>query len=103
MSETSAGFGSCCACGRAVASVRNVVPLPKLAPVAGTGWGCEVCGLPLNGAVAVVCDNCLACQVEVKWAVYGPLWEKGRVLVGMLTGAFNHRMEFHMRGEYRVQ
>lgn len=28
------------------------------APIPGTGWGCALCGLPFDGAIAVLCDDC---------------------------------------------
>ncbi len=52
-------LGPCCACNRRSLSVRNVVSLPYRAPLAGTGWGCLVCNLPPDGALAVLCDRCL--------------------------------------------
>lgn len=39
--------------------VTNIVIIERRAPVAGTGWGCVVCGLPSDGAVAVLCDRCM--------------------------------------------
>lgn len=50
-------LGSCCGCGR-TNGVRNVVLLNVVGPVPGTGWGCLQCGLPADGAVAVLCDDC---------------------------------------------
>ena len=52
-------LGHCCVCRQSCPQVRNLLTLPRRAPVPGTGWGCVVCGLPPNGAVAVVCDACL--------------------------------------------
>lgn len=51
-------LGACCVCGHTI-GVTNILMLDRLAPVPGTGWGCLVCGLPSDGAVAVVCDPCL--------------------------------------------
>jgi len=51
-------LGSCCGCGTHE-GVNNTVMLPYRAPVPGKGWGCFVCGLPLDGAIAVLCDECL--------------------------------------------
>ncbi len=50
-------LGPCCACG-GHKRVRNIVMLDQRAPVPGTGWGCVTCGLPADGALAVVCDAC---------------------------------------------
>jgi hypothetical protein len=50
-------LGACCACGT-FRNVRNVVMLPFRAPEPGKGWGCVLCHLPNDGAVAVLCDDC---------------------------------------------
>ena len=49
-------MGPCCLCGKAPGSV--VVMLDFTAPVKGTGWGCVLCELPPDGAVAVLCEAC---------------------------------------------
>lgn len=51
-------LGTCCGCGTSE-GVRNVVMMAQRAPVPGTGWGCVVCNLGLDGAVAVMCDACI--------------------------------------------
>jgi hypothetical protein len=51
-------LGPCCNCG-ATAGVINVMMLDKRAPTPGKGWGCVVCNLPADGAVAVLCDDCV--------------------------------------------
>lgn len=33
--------------------------LPRRAPMPGRGWGCVQCRLPMDGAVAVLCETCL--------------------------------------------
>lgn len=61
MSEFNDGvvdLGPCCTCGTR-SGVRNIVMLERPAPLPGTGWDCAVCGLPADGAIAVVCDDCL--------------------------------------------
>lgn len=52
-------LGPCCNCGCTGDVVRNVITLHQTAPVPGTGWGCFQCGLPMDGAAAVLCDGCL--------------------------------------------
>jgi hypothetical protein len=49
----------CCWCGE-TRVCRNIILLPRLAPVPGTGWSCLFCGLPEDGAIAVGCDECMA-------------------------------------------
>lgn len=51
-------FGPCCICEGTV-DVWNLITLPFPAPIPGTGWGCTVCNLPADGAIAVVCDACV--------------------------------------------
>lgn len=63
-------LGKCCACG-ASEKVRNIVMHDKYAPIPGTGWGCVVCGLPLDGAISVVCDHCLETRAEITLACRG--------------------------------
>lgn len=49
-------LGPCCMC--ATRRPRNIVLLDRHCAVPGHGWGCVVCGLPSNGACAVLCDIC---------------------------------------------
>lgn len=57
--ESSLDLGRCCVCEKTDPTVRNVLMMDYRAPVAGTGWGCALCGLEADGAIAVVCDKCL--------------------------------------------
>lgn len=50
-------LGSCCIC-ETRAGVVNVIMLDQRGTVPGRGWGCVVCDLPSDGAVAVLCDDC---------------------------------------------
>ncbi len=55
---TAETLGPCCRC-RGTTDVRSIVFLPFRAPEPGLGcWGCLECGLPLAGAIAVLCDRC---------------------------------------------
>ena len=78
-------FGSCCACGHPDAVGRHVLTLPRRAPVPGTGWACLVCGLPAEGAFAVVCDGCQEAGRDVQWVVAGQLFDGGRMPLGDLS------------------
>jgi hypothetical protein len=51
-------LGPCCICGRSGA-VRTLLMLDRRGPRPGHGWGCFVCGLPCDGASAVLCDPCV--------------------------------------------
>lgn len=85
-------YGPCCACGKHDGTVQQVVSLNRLAPIAGTGWECTGCGLPPNGAMAVVCTECLAKREPLKNVIYGPLGSHDRFLVGDLSEeVFDHK------------
>lgn len=89
-------YGPCCACGRTGRTVRNFLMLPKKAPIPGNGWGCLVCGLPPDGALAVVCDRCLRQNASIKFVVKGYVSDKQRVSVDTLPDElFEHHMELH--------
>lgn len=87
-------FGPCCAC-EGLELVRNMMMLDKKASVPGTGWGCVVCHLPSDGAIAVICDGCLESHAEIRFAVYGYVIHKQREKIEELTEPFAHDMKFH--------
>lgn len=82
-------LGRCCHCQAASATVT--VMLERRAPVPGTGWGCVVCGLPCDGAIAVLCAGC-AGLVMVKGA-YPELVCEG------FAGENNRRLASSLRPE----
>lgn len=80
-------LGSCCACG-GNERVHNILLYEFKAPIAGKGWGCVVCGLPEDGAVAVVCDDCFAANREVRYVCAGYPKQNARVpIVDVRQGA----------------
>jgi len=92
-------LGTCCACEKTGESVRNLVMLPELAPVAGTGWGCAVCGLAADGAMAVMCDACLASHAEIRFAMSGYATDRLRIERKLLEGVHEHNQEHHRTEE----
>lgn len=50
-------LGPCCICQGP--GSRTIILLARRGAVPGHGWGCVVCGLPADGAVAVLCDWCV--------------------------------------------
>lgn len=88
-------FGPCCACQTPGPTVRNIMMLHKRAPQPGTGWGCLVCGLPSDGAVAVVCDACLEERRPLREACDGHAMKHGRISIGDLSGVFEHDLAKH--------
>jgi hypothetical protein len=100
MSEDySPSLGTCCGCGN-VLNVRTIVNVHKKSPTPGRGWGCVVCGLPFDGAVAVLCDEC-ADKAEkgkkniFKYACKGYPATDGRVPFESLKGDHDHDMSKH--------
>jgi hypothetical protein len=83
-------LGPCCGCGEEGPTVRNILMLEQKSPIAGHGWGCVVCGLPPDGATAVLCDDCLAQEAELIWACRGYAATEGRVGIESLTGQHRH-------------
>lgn len=69
--------------------------LPKKAPEPGTGWGCVVCGLSADGAVAVVCDRCLESKKPIQSAIKGFAKSGQRVPVTSLVGEHKHNEQLH--------
>jgi len=93
--------GTCCMCLKEEdATVRNFITIEKRAPVPGTGWGCVVCRLPSDGAVAVVCDECLP-KLEagegLKEVILGFPAYRERFPYEKLQGDFKHTQELHER------
>jgi hypothetical protein len=115
-------FGACCCCGltrREGANVRNVTQLHLKAPIAGTGWGCVVCKLPPDGAIAVFCDTCIkgfgyqgTSQVvqpehhgvcRIRMVCFGYVTERTRMPISKLAVvSFDHSPECHPHGEWKV-
>ncbi len=71
MGKNTDRLGSCCSCGKKGRTVRNIICLHWRAPVPGTGWGCAQCNLPGDGAIAVLCDECLEKKREPKFVCSG--------------------------------
>ena len=51
-------LGSCCICEVNDDTVRNAIQLDFKVFGSETCWGCFRCGLPMEGAVAALCDAC---------------------------------------------
>jgi hypothetical protein len=91
-------LGGCCVCGKHGPSVRNIVMLDKRhpAPIPKSGcWGCFQCGLPSEGAVAVVCDRCLDAKRKLREACIGPPGDNVRIAIELLTVPFEHDISKH--------
>ena len=99
-------LGPCCICETEVVMEHNgpdaplpaIVYLRKKAPIAGRGWGCLRCGLPKDGAIAVLCGPCAdeyyAGRAELRFACRGYPCD-GRVPIGDLSGSHEHDLQYH--------
>lgn len=85
--EPKINLGPCCVC-ETTKGVRNIINLDQKSPTPGRGWGCFACGLPADGANAVVCDACL--EKPLRFACSGYPAEDGRVPIEQLAGRHEH-------------
>lgn len=97
-------FGPCCACGQKDPTVRNFVMLNKRLPHEvdhASAWGCFVCGLPFEGASAILCDACVETNAEVKYVVLGYVndGKEQRFPYADLTEPFEHDLSKHPEGD----
>jgi hypothetical protein len=83
-------LGSCCACRKSGPTVRNIITLPVRSPTPGFGWGCFVCNLPSDGAVAVLCDACLERGMPILDVCHGYPKENMRMSRESCREAFDH-------------
>ena len=97
-------LGPCCACGKEPPEwskdlpdpwARNIVMLDLKGFSLGSGWGCLVCGLPFDGAVACLCDDCMTIGRPIRFAIDGDATLKKRVAIEQLTVPHNHDMTKH--------
>jgi hypothetical protein len=86
-------LGPCCGCGT-TEGVTNILMLDRRGVTPGHGWGCLVCGLPSDGAVAVLCDACV--DQPPRFACRGYASDGARVPIDELPeGAFVHDEKRH--------
>lgn len=95
-------MGPCCACGCDIDGSTRLVCLPEKAPMPGTGWGCTVCGLGPDGALAVICNTCLVNQAEIRYAIDGYATGKQRIERSMLHERHEHNEELHQLEDKRI-
>jgi hypothetical protein len=73
--------------------------LPRRGAIPGRGWGCFQCGLPAEGACAVLCDPCLEAvatgQAVIVDACRGYPATDGRIPLAELQGAHEHNAARH--------
>jgi len=86
-------LGPCCIC-EAETGARTIVMLPVKGVIPGHGWGCVLCKLPMDGASAVVCDECAgdleSGTKQLRFACRGYPATDGRVPIETLTVPHEH-------------
>jgi hypothetical protein len=105
MNDDRPDLGICCECGAEPAT--TVMLLDRLAPKPGTGWGCVLCDLPSDGAVAVLCAEC---DDKLQDQNRGPAFvcsgfpkENNRLPFDRLSlEKFEHNAEKHMDEAYHI-
>ncbi len=89
----------CCACGGK--NGTQMVLIEKKCKIPGHGWGCFTCGLPPDGAVAIVCDECMKNKVPPKLAFRG-YPDEGLILVDELKEEFKHDVNCTKENKQRI-
>lgn len=86
-------LGPCCICGISH-DIVSIALLPFKCQVPGHGWGCAVCRLPADGAIAVVCAMCTPAfdrgATSLRFACRGYAATDGRVPIEALTEPHDH-------------
>ncbi len=90
----------CCACAQ-VKTSRNIIMLNQKALTAGKGWGCVVCGLAQDGAIAVICDDCAVVgEPVIQFVVDGYLDDGKQIPIEELPWIpHEHNMALHQDEE----
>jgi hypothetical protein len=102
MSDGAPSLGPCCICETYV-GVTVILMLPRRGPIPGHGWGCAVCGLPSDGATAVLCEGCYEFVEAGATPIFvcrGYPGSEGRMLYSALSDEhFDHRAALHREDE----
>lgn len=92
-------FGPCCNCGT-TEGVRNVMMINRRGPISGRGWGCVVCGLPCDGALVVLCDDCLEVDPPKFVCTGYPATDGRTAYADLVPEVFDHDPAKHDADDY---
>lgn len=102
-------YGPCCGCGAPFGTNAPfmLIRLHMPAPVPWSGWGCAVCQLPPDGALAVICSACFEQAVLPCQAIRGPVGSKARVEIHplailILPPEFDHNHLLHLHYHHQL-
>jgi hypothetical protein len=81
--------GPCCGCGLE-RPLLSILMLPRRGAI-GKGWGCVICKLPSDCAIAMMCDRCMERGVDPAFACAGYAMDRDRIPIAELPdGLFEH-------------
>ena len=92
-------YGPCCIC-ESETDVLNIIQLDYKVK-SESGWGCIVCGVPAEGAVAIVCDPCFekysdTIEDEIRFLMDG---RERRIPVPPIEGRIPHEHDLSRHPE----
>jgi hypothetical protein len=87
-------FPPCCACEKTEGDIKNIVLLKQKLPKPGKGWGCLQCGLPFEGAVAALCNECVDLGRPIRFAIVS-YDSTERIPIAELGEEFDHDKSKH--------
>lgn len=96
-------LGKCCIC-ETEEGVHNVMMMHFKAPPVPdgevAGWGCIQCGLPCEGAIAVLCNKCFDLlrdeKVKIRLIVVGYPYRNNRIPIDQVEQIpFEHDLSKH--------
>jgi hypothetical protein len=89
----------CCICDEMKTPCRQFAMMPVKGPRPDHGWGCVVCHLPNDGAIAVVCDECAndpdKGYEDIRFICDGYGDNPGRLPIAEFTTPHEHDNRFH--------
>ena len=93
-------FGTCCVCEGEMETCGLIQLDYKVE--SESGWGCVQCGLPMEGAVAVVCDACFTTHGDeivdqIKYLMNG---KTERIPVPPVENRVTHEHDLSLHPEY---
>lgn len=94
-------YGTCCVCESEMETCGIIQLGYKVE--SESGWGCYQCGLPMEGAIAIVCGDCVDKHAEtiedqIKYLMDG---KKGRFPVPPVEKRVTHEHDLSLHPEYK--
>ena len=99
--DTFFDYGTCCICEQEIEDPVLLSLSFKIHVESETKWGCYQCGLPNEGAVAVICDDCfdeddVDFEDKIKYLMNGG---RGRIPVPPVEDRIPHECDLSLHPE----